>query len=119
MLGTEKLQLEDFGRDEIFVYKKFTYLAREQERGTQYLRKELLVFIIHQRKREAFRSAMFSSSVAPTKMVFETFRQFGRIPCILAKGILDQGDPVFTGVHQNMGFDRYILKNNTKANSNL
>ena len=47
----------------------------------------------------------------------ETFKQFGRIPeyisgefkefCILAKGILDQGDTVFTGVHQNMGLDRY------------
>ena len=33
----KKLQLEDDGRDEIFVYKKFTNLARELDRGTQYL----------------------------------------------------------------------------------
>ena len=33
----KRLQLEDYGRDKIFVYKKFTNLARELDRGTQYL----------------------------------------------------------------------------------
>ncbi len=28
----KRLQLEDYGRDEIFVYKKFTNLAREQDK---------------------------------------------------------------------------------------
>ena len=41
----KKLQLEDDGRDEIFIYKKFTNLARGLDRGTQYLREELQSFL--------------------------------------------------------------------------
>ncbi|XP_023344067.1 uncharacterized protein LOC111713446 isoform X2 [Eurytemora carolleeae] len=109
---------EDPGTDPIFKHHKFTNLARELDRGTQFLREQILPLLLASKPRsEALSSVLFKSITYRLMNKVETFiRCPVGIPDLakadefleFVKNEMDNGFPVFTSVHQNMGWERYM-----------
>ena len=67
--------LPDQGSDLVFIHKKFTNLSRELDRGTQYLRKELIpILTAAEPKIGALPAVLFKSCVYRLMNKVETFQ---------------------------------------------
>ena len=109
---------EDPGTDPIFKHHKFTNLAPELDWGSQFLREEILPLLLSTNPiSEALSSVLFKSITYRLMNKVETFiRCPVGIPDLpeaekfleFVKNEMDKGFPVFTSVHQNMGWERYM-----------
>jgi len=109
-LGVKHMQ------NEIFQKRKFTNLARELDRGTQFFRAQLIPTLKQaERAEDILSEVLFKSCVYRLVNKVETFKQFGGIPDQKTLGnylhfcqkVLDNNKPIFTAVHQNNGWTRY------------
>ena len=99
------------------MLKKFTNLAGELDRGTQYFCEELKNTLIDKKhdQNEIMKIVLFRNFAYRLMNKVETFKEFGKIPrpnelsefCEFTSIVLANEESVFTRVHQNMGFDRY------------
>ena len=107
---------EDRGSDRVFKERKFTNLSRELDRGTTYLREQLIPVLSSKgQSSSALPSVFHKSCIYRLMNKVETFKNAPNgIPdtdeldvfLTYAKEAMVEKS-IFTSVHQNMGWDKY------------